>query len=132
MSLTKRLLLLFSVIGIIDSAYLTAVHYTNLPLYCPQGGIINCVQVTTSAFSTVAGIPIAIGGLVWFIGLAVLVFGIPKIKVARNIWIILGVGGVAYSIVGQTILGEICEYCCLLDVLIILSVYLLIRHGDKL
>jgi uncharacterized membrane protein len=132
MSVPKKLLLLFVAIGIVDSAYLTLVHYTNLPLYCPQGGIVNCVQVTTSVFSQVAGIPIALGGLVWFIGLGMLVFVLPKIKVLRNVWIILGLGGVAYSIIGQAILGEICEYCVLLDVMILLSVYILIRlrHSD--
>ena len=36
MSMPKKLLLLFAIIGLIDSAYLTAVHYTNLPLYCPD------------------------------------------------------------------------------------------------
>ncbi len=131
MSLPKKLLLLFVIIGIIDSAYLTVVHYTTLPLYCPEGGIVNCVQVTTSAYSTVAGIPIALGGLVWFIGLGVLVFLLPKIKVFRNIWIMLGLAGVAYSIVGQAILGEICEYCVLLDILILLSVYLLLRNRNN-
>ena len=55
---------------------------------------------------------------------------VPKIKVARNIWIMFGLAGVAYSIIGQVILGEICEYCVLLDVAILLSVYLLIRHRD--
>ena len=117
--------MLFIIIGVIDSAYLTAVHYTKLPLYCPEGVIVNCVNVTTSSFSTVAGIPIALAGLVWFIGLGVLVFILPKITVARNIWMIFGLGGVAYSFIGQTILGEICEYCILLDLLILFSVYLL-------
>ena len=82
--------------------------------------------------SAVAGIPIAVGGLVWFIGLVVLVFLMPKMKVVRNIWVIFGLGGVAYSIMGQVILGEICEYCILLDVMILLCVYLLIRHRKEL
>ena len=55
-------------------------HYTNLPLYCPEGGVVNCVQVTTSVLSVVAGIPIAVAGLVWFIGLVALVFLMPKIR----------------------------------------------------
>ena len=44
----------------------------------------------------------------------------------------MGLAGVAYSIVGQAILGEICEYCILLDILILLSVYLLVRHRKSL
>jgi uncharacterized membrane protein len=129
MQVNKKLLAL-AIIGLIDAAYLTVVHYTKLPLYCPSGGVVNCVQVTTSSLSTVAGIPIALGGLVWFLGLLAIVFLIPKIKAFRNIWIMLGLAGVAYSIVGQLILGEICEYCVLLDIVILLSVYLLIRHRN--
>ena len=78
MSIGNKLLLL-AIIGISDSAYLTVVHYTKLPLYCPSGGIVNCVQVTTSVFSTVAGIPIALGGLVWFLGIvAIVLFWFPR------------------------------------------------------
>lgn len=132
MSTLKRILLVIVLIGLADSAYLTYIHYAGLKPYCPEGGIINCEQVTTSALSTVAGVPIALAGLVWFLGLGVLVFLIPKVKVARNIWIIFGLGGVIYSIAGQAILGLICEYCMLLDILIILSVYLLLRKGDSL
>lgn len=131
MSTPKKLLLLFAILGAVDAAYLTAVHYTKLPLYCPESSVINCVQVTTSSLSAVLGIPIAVAGLVWFVGLGVLVFLIPKIKVAKNIWIILGLGGVAYSIVGQAILGKLCEYCILLDVLIVLSVYLLVKTRNS-
>ena len=132
MSTPKKLLLLFVIIGIVDSAYLTAVHYTNLSLYCPEGGVVNCTQVVTSVYSTVAGIPIAIGGLVWFIALGILVFWLPKLKAVRNIWIIFVLVAVAYSIIGQALLGEICEYCVLLDIMILLSVYLLLRERNRL
>jgi uncharacterized membrane protein len=132
MSLPKKLLLLFIIVGILDSAYLTVVHYTALPLYCPEGGVINCTQVVTSVYSTVAGIPIALGGLAWFIALGVLVFWAPKLNAVRNIWIIFGLVAVAYSIVGQALLGEICEYCVLLDSMIVLSVYLLVMKKKRL
>ena len=122
MSVPKALLLLFIVIGLVDSAYLTAVHYTALPLYCPETTTINCVGVTTSSLSEVAGIPIALGGLVWFAGFAVLVLALPKLKVVRNIWYILAIGAVAYSLIGQAILGEICIYCNLLDAMLALCV----------
>jgi uncharacterized membrane protein len=127
-SVPKALLLAFIVIGLVDSAYLTAVHYTNLPLYCPESGIVNCVQVTTSAYSTVAGIPIALGGVVWFAVMGVIVFGLPGMKVIRNIWYIFALGAVAYSAIGQALLGEICIYCCVLDALLLLCVVVGIRY----
>lgn len=122
MSAPKALLLLFIVIGLADSAYLTAVHYTPLPFYCPETAVINCVGVTTSSLSEVAGIPIALGGLAWFAGFAVLVMALPKLKVIRNVWYILALGAVAYSLAGQAILGEICIYCGLLDAMLALCV----------
>jgi uncharacterized membrane protein len=132
MSVPKALLLLFVVIGLIDAVYLTAVHYTSLPLYCPDSGIVNCLQVTTSAYSEVAGIPIALGGVVWFAGFGVLILALPKVKVLRNIWFILALGAVAYSFVGQALLGTICIYCELLDAMLLLSVFVGIKYAKEL
>ncbi|MDE1865983.1 MAG: hypothetical protein KGH94_05085 [Candidatus Micrarchaeota archaeon] len=132
MKASKILLLFFVAIGLIDSVYLTIVHYTNLPLYCPETTTINCVGVTTSAFSQVAGIPIALGGVIWFAVFGVLVLALPKIKVLRNIWFILAVGAVAYSLVGQGILGEICVYCDLLDLMLALSVIVGLRYSAEI
>lgn len=129
MSWARNLVLLFIIIGLADSVYLTAVHYTKLPLYCPEGGLINCEQVTTSSFSEVAGIPIAIGGLVWFGVLGAVVFIIRRHHTAFiNIWVILALGAVSYSLVGQAILGEICLYCGLLDALLILTSFVILKH----
>jgi uncharacterized membrane protein len=132
MSIPKALLLLFVVVGLVDSVYLTAVHYSNLPLYCPDTGKINCVGVTTSVFSEVAGIPIALGGVVWFAVFGILILALPKIKVLRNIWYILALGAVAYSLIGQGILGEICIYCCVLDSVLLLSVFVGLRYSKEL
>ncbi len=122
-------MLVFIIIGLVDSLYLTAVHYTALPLYCPAGTRVNCEQVITSSLSEVAGIPISIGGIVWFAAMGIFVLAGLKMKIVRNVWYILALGAVAYSLVGQTILGEICEYCILLDLMLALSVIVAIRYG---
>ena len=128
MSKPKALLLIFIIIGLVDSAYLTVVHYTPLPLYCPDKGIINCAQVTTSALSAVAGIPIALGGVVWFAVMGAFVLLLPQLRTVRNIWYIFAFGAVVYSLVGQAVLGEICLYCNLLDIMLVLSVALGIKY----
>jgi uncharacterized membrane protein len=61
-------LLVFAVAGILIAGYLTAVHYTPLPLVCSTTGVIDCAQVTSSAYSVVPGttVPITVPGMAWF------------------------------------------------------------------
>jgi uncharacterized membrane protein len=48
------------------ASYLTAAHYTDPgALACPDTGIVNCALVTTSSWSVVLGVPLALLGLVW-------------------------------------------------------------------
>jgi uncharacterized membrane protein len=55
------------------SGYLTVTHYTDpAALACPDQGIVNCTLVTTSSWSVIAGVPVALLGLLWSAGMAVL------------------------------------------------------------
>jgi uncharacterized membrane protein len=48
------------------ASYLTAAHYADpTALACPDTGIVNCALVTTSSWSVVLGVPLAVLGLVW-------------------------------------------------------------------
>jgi uncharacterized membrane protein len=59
--------LLFAVVGLSVSTYLTITHYaTTVTLACPDTGVINCEKVTTSPQSVIAGVPVAVLGLVFF------------------------------------------------------------------
>ena len=53
--------LIASIIGIIDSAYLTIIKFTHSPIYCTPG-LGNCETVQNSQWSTIWGIPIALLG----------------------------------------------------------------------
>jgi uncharacterized membrane protein len=60
--------LAFAVIGLAASAYLTVEHFTAaVVLACPENSTINCAKVTTSKWSHVLGIPVAVLGLVYFV-----------------------------------------------------------------
>ncbi|MGH7668462.1 MAG: vitamin K epoxide reductase family protein [Gemmatimonadaceae bacterium] len=62
-----RLRVLLSVAGLLIAAYLTLLHYdSSVPLVCTAGTFVNCEQVLTSASAFVAGIPVAVLGVVWF------------------------------------------------------------------
>ncbi|MCU1363962.1 MAG: Vitamin epoxide reductase [Acidimicrobiaceae bacterium] len=57
------------------TAYLTVTHYTDpTTLACPDVGIINCTAVTTSSWSVILGVPVALLGLLWAVGMAALNF----------------------------------------------------------
>ena len=48
------------------AAYLTVTHYTDpTALACPDTGIVNCTAVTTSSWSVILGVPVALIGLLW-------------------------------------------------------------------
>ncbi|MFI5412891.1 MAG: vitamin K epoxide reductase family protein [Candidatus Micrarchaeales archaeon] len=118
----NHLLAIVLFIGIVDSSYLTVVHFMPGSLYCPAtGALINCENVLTSSFSTVFGIPLAALGLVWFIVSISFLLFTPN-RVAKNLWMMVGAGGILYSITAQSIIGKICIYCASLDILIALSI----------
>lgn len=56
-------------LGIGDSTYLTISHYTaHVTLACPETGVINCTKVTSSSYSEILGVPLALLGLLFFVG----------------------------------------------------------------
>ncbi|HUY70018.1 MAG TPA: vitamin K epoxide reductase family protein [Candidatus Baltobacteraceae bacterium] len=122
---TKKLALkVISIVAVIISLYLTYVHYQPSALICPSSGLIDCEQVLGSVYSTVLGVPIAVGGIIWFLG----TFFLADMKpgVVRNVWLILGIGGLVYSITAMNEIGKICIYCSSLDVMIVAVVALLL------
>ena len=65
--------LLLSLVGLGISIYLTIEHYdTKLSLSCPNTGKINCAKVTTSIYSKLFGVPVALLGLLFFVGMVVM------------------------------------------------------------
>ena len=55
-------------LGIAVSGYLSFVHYSGAPLFCAGEG--GCSQVQSSRFATVAGVPVALLGLLLYVALA--------------------------------------------------------------
>jgi uncharacterized membrane protein len=55
-----------SLVALAVASYLTVTHYADpAALACPDTGIVNCALVTTSSWSVVLGVPLAVLGLVW-------------------------------------------------------------------
>jgi uncharacterized membrane protein len=65
--------LAISVIGLGIATYLTIEHYTgSTTLACSDKGTINCQKVTTSQWSHLGPIPVALLGLIFFVAMTVL------------------------------------------------------------
>ena len=112
--------LVLTLLGLGDSIYLAYEHATaNATLACSGRGAIDCVKVTTSSYSHLAGMSVAYLGVLFFVaalGLAVFALtGPPKVAVmaenARLAAASLGVAIVAYLIWAEVQVGAICLWC---------------------
>lgn len=111
--------------GVAVSAYLTIAHFTSPEvLVCSDTGFVNCSSVTTSAWSEILGIPVALLGLLWFAAM----FGLslpaawnaptPRIHLARLGAAIAGIGFVLWLVYAELILiGAMCLWCTVAHVL---------------
>jgi uncharacterized membrane protein len=61
-----RVMLVLTVIGLGDATYLTIVHYGGLTVLCTTKHN-SCQQVQTSQYSHVAGVPVALLGLIGYV-----------------------------------------------------------------
>jgi uncharacterized membrane protein len=63
--------LVIALIGLAISVYLTIEHFTSsTSLACPESATINCQKVTTSPWSHIGAVPVAVLGVVFFLAMA--------------------------------------------------------------
>lgn len=129
-----------TVAGTAVSAYLTVAHYGNPDLLvCSDTGTVNCNAVTTSAQSELFGIPVALLGLVWFAGMAVLCLPVawrassPRVHLARLAGSIAGMGFVLWLLYAELIIVRaICLWCTVAHVLAFALFAVLVTYGGDL
>jgi uncharacterized membrane protein len=107
------------VLGLGVAGYLTYEHFTSsTTLACSDNGIVNCLKVTTSSYSAVAGVPVAVLGLVFFA--VMLVFQLPPmwrrpepaLRLGRLAWAVVGLGTVLYLLYAELFaIDAICLWC---------------------
>jgi uncharacterized membrane protein len=111
--------LLLTAIGIGIATYLTIAHYdTHVSLVCSAKGAIDCEAVTTSAQSIVFGIPVAVLGLAYFVGMIPWNLPVawrsadPRIKFGRLLYGLSGIGFVFYLVYAEAvIIKKVCLWC---------------------
>ena len=131
--------LLLGVGGLSVSIYLTIAHYgSSVVLACPDTGTINCEKVTTSPQSVIAGVPVAVLGLVFF-GAMVLMnlpraWRSPSLPV-RVVRLGLAVSGVAFALylvyTELFTIHAICLWCTSAHVLAFL-LFAVVLFGESL
>ncbi|MFI5707777.1 vitamin K epoxide reductase family protein [Kribbella sp. NPDC051620] len=111
--------LVLSVAGVAVAAYLTYEHYTaGTTLACPDTGVVNCLKVTSSQYSKLFGIPVALLGLLFFVGMTAL--SLPPLWRTASPWpsrlrlaaVVVGVVFVCYLIWAELFqIDAICLWC---------------------
>ncbi len=105
-----------SLVGLVDSIYLTVHHYTAEPVPCTL--LEGCEQVLTSSYAEIAGLPLAaFGAGAYFVAfsLALLTtFGDPRT------WRIFGAHSIVMALVSAwlvylqaVVIGAFCQFCLL-------------------
>lgn len=110
-----------SLAGFGVALYLTVDHFTGTPPVCSATGIINCAKVTTSPQSSLAGVPVALLGLLFFA--AMVVVNLPPmwhldsrrrawLAWARLVMAVAGMGFVIWLLYAELFLVKaICLWC---------------------
>jgi uncharacterized membrane protein len=114
-----------SVAALCVASYLTFTHYSDpAALACPDTGVVNCTLVTTSSWSVLLGVPVAVLGLVWAAAMTVLTS--PWAWRRRATWVEVGrLGGagsgaamVLYLVYVELFrIGAICVWCSAIHLL---------------
>jgi uncharacterized membrane protein len=116
--LLRLTLLLVSAAGIGVAAYLTYVHYRPAALICTGSG--GCETVQESRYAVLAGIPIAVLGLAyWIVALGLTVW---NSELARTLTAALALAGLAFAaylvILQLFVIDAICVWCMTNDLLL--------------
>lgn len=125
----KLALYISSILGIVIGTYLTYARYNLNSLACPEYGIINCGSVITSQFSQIIGVPTSVLAVVLFI-LAPFMLTSKKDHLPF-LWMVAGAGAILYSLGAQFLLGLVCLYCLLLDIIIFSNILIAQKPKGK-
>lgn len=132
-------LLAISAIGFIDATYLTVQHYTDFTLPCTITH--GCDLVTKSEYSSIMGVPVALLGALFYVGIFLATYIILETKTQKNLRFVAysTIAGFLFSLwfmyVQAFIIHAFCQYCILSAItsttLFILSMVYVRRVSQK-
>ncbi len=106
-----------ALVGLGISIYLTYEHYTgNKTLACSENSTVNCAKVTTSAWSHVGPVPVAVFGLIFFVGMTALclpwAWQYRVLDPLRLLGVVVGIGSALYLVWVELFrVDAICLWC---------------------
>ena len=125
-----RLTLGLALAGLMIAGYLTVLHYdSSVPLVCSAGSLVNCETVLSSPSATVAGVPVAVWGVAWFVVALVLMAmivgadargGSTRLRNAALAWIGVATLVVLYLVYQEVgVIGKLCAWCTAVHAIVI-------------
>ena len=114
--------LALAVVSLLASVYLAVSQVAQTPLACPSSGALDCAKVTSSTYSTVAGVPVAYGGVAWSVLMTVLCLPWAwsrKLHLSRLLVALVGFVSVLYLVWAEIMLGALCLWCTLVHVSVV-------------
>ncbi|TMK24839.1 MAG: vitamin K epoxide reductase family protein [Actinobacteria bacterium] len=129
-------MIVLTVIGLGLASYLTYVHYSGIKPACSLGG--SCEKVQTSAYSHLAGVPVALMGLVGYVTIMSVLLA-PDSEMTRFATVAVtavGFGFSAYLTYRELFsIHAICEWCVssavIMTILVCLAIWRFLL-GDEL
>ena len=124
----KITMIVLTVIGLGVASYLTYVHYSGIKPACSLGG--SCEKVQTSTYSHLAGVPVALLGLIGYVSILALLLA-PESELTRFGTVAvttIGFGFSAYLTYRELFsIHAVCEWCAssavIMTLLVVLAVW---------
>jgi len=114
----RMLAALVALAGIAIAGYLAWAHYDNGSVVCPIGG--GCESVQESEYSEIAGVPVAVLGLVAYaVVLGLLVWDVPVARLGAAALSLTALVFSGYLLVVQLfVIDAVCVWCLANDVVV--------------
>jgi uncharacterized membrane protein len=129
-------MIVLTVLGLGLASYLTYVHYSGIKPACSLGG--SCEKVQSSEYSSLAGVPVALMGLIGYVTIMILLLA-PESEMSRFATVAVttvGFGFSAYLTYRELFsIHAICEWCVSSAVIMTMLVCLALWRfllGDEL
>ena len=128
----RILLIALTLVGLGVASYLTYVHYSGIKVACTAGE--SCTKVQTSQYSKLAGVPVALIGLIGYVAilLSLLAPEREESRLATAAMTVIGFGFSTY-LTGRELwsIHAICEWCVssaiIMTLLMCLSIWRFLR-----